>query len=91
MVRKPAQKRPGKVITMSVVELPSVVEDLLADVTSDGRLLTPMERKLLASRLRRYTLDADGPIHVLRIPAMDAFRFFERPDLADDEGDAAAG
>jgi hypothetical protein len=49
-----------------------------------------MERKLLATRLRRYTLDPDGPVHVLRIPEMDAFRFTERPDLAG-ERDVAAG
>ena len=89
MTRKPPRKLAGKVITMSVVELPGVVEDLLADVTDDGRLLTAMERKLLATRLRRYTLDPEGPVHVLRIPAMDAFRFTERPELAD-EGDIAA-
>ena len=90
MASKPPQKLTGKVITMSVVELPGVVEDLLADVTDTGRLLTAMERKLLATRLRRYTLDPDGPVHVLRIPGMDAFRFTERPDLAD-EGDVATG
>ena len=90
MPRKPPEKL-GKVITMPTIELPTAVEDLLADVSYDGRLLTLTERKLLATRLRRYSLDADGPISVLRIRGMDAFRFTERPDLADDQGEATAG
>jgi len=80
----------GKVVTITNRELPAFVEELLGDVPYSGRLLKDEERKLLASRLERYTLNAAGPIHVLRILALEAFRFTERPDLAD-ERDVAGG
>ena len=78
-----ARRRPGKVISVPITELPAEMRLGLGDIDAIGRLLTVAERRQVRRVLEHYTPCADGPVWVtFPTDVQRCFRFTERPDLA---------
>jgi hypothetical protein len=82
--------RIGKVVSLSILEIPPAVQQALGALPEGGRLLSADECHLLMVRLDLYSLNPALPIWVYRVRQLDGFRFSERLDLVDSGSPPAA-